>query len=515
MRLSKISFGIISLLLAVILTGCNNSVETKLEEESSEYTQLYISIESSELSARTIMPEQISLDGLSFKLLGAKSGAPLNEIKTWNNKNDIGSSAISIKPGEWNFTLNAYSAGKLVLTCSKQNVFIQGVSNTICFILDEPSEYFGSVDVTFDFPVGTGYVPSARKVVAKLVKDSDSEIEVDSQVLIPETYENDSTKQFVRYQNLNVEEGYYFLRFYIYQIENADYTNFHSTYIRVEPGLESKGVECINTLERRHKIILNLNGGTWNEGVQISDEYSEFEELPVGNATFKSDYWTDATLEGWYELPGNGDLSNIIINTTLPYRIENNTVLYAKWTITCKEENIQTAFDNFPEGRFDIKVEDINSIPCNYTNQNNINKILLNNSKKVVSLDYSVADIKLSDRYNGVWKYVFSESNSLLSLKLPKLTKQYMDGAAGMKTFEIWFFNNAFIQCKNLTTITFAETISDFEHVPCQRNYGVQSYTPYEVIYNNENGKYELHSLAFDDGVIVQCKDGELVLTND
>ncbi len=171
MRLSKISFGIISLLLAVILTGCNNSVETKLEEESSEYTQLYISIESSELSARTIMPDQISLDGLSFKLLGAKTGNPLSEIKTWNNKNEIGSSAISIKPGEWNFTLNAYSAGKLVLTCSKQNVFIQGVSNTISFVLDEPSEYFGSVDVTFDFPVGAGYVPSAKKIVAKLVKD--------------------------------------------------------------------------------------------------------------------------------------------------------------------------------------------------------------------------------------------------------------------------------------------------------------------------------------------------------
>ena len=335
------------LFISVILISCQNSSESNEDNTFSEYTNLSISINKFE---RTIMPETLSLTNLSFKLYGAKSGEPQEVLKTWNNSYSITSSSITIKSGIWNFTMNAYSAGKLVLTSSKENVFLQGASNSLLFVLDEPNDMLGSVDVTFEFPSATRNIPGAKKIVAKLIKDSSEETEVNSQILIPENVTNDNTKQFVRYQNLNVEQGYYFLRFYIYQLENADYTNFHSTYIRVEPGLESKDNENLNTLDKHYKLVLDLNGGTWDNDVIIPTVYSRFEtlNLPIGNATFESPYWTDATLEGWYEMTEDGDLSEVPIITSLQSGNTENKVLYAKWSIKCIEDNLQEAFDNFP-----------------------------------------------------------------------------------------------------------------------------------------------------------------------
>lgn len=494
---------LISVLISALFFGCNNSIELDSKNETQEYTQLYVSIES---HARTILPETISLDNLSFKLLGAKTGVAQEVIKVWNNKNEIGASSITLKPGEWNLTLNAYSAGRLVLTCSKQNVFLQGSSNSIRFELDEPSEYLGSVDVTFDFPVGSGYIPSARKIVAKLVKDSTPEVLVDSQVLIPQTYTNDTSKQFVRYQNLNVEGGYYFLRFYIYQLENADYTNFHSTYVRVEPGLESKGRESLSTLEKKHTITLNLNGGVWNTGVQIPAEYSEFESLPVGNATFASDYWTNATLDGWYEMPANGDLSNVPIITSLPSGIPENTTLYAKWTIFCEEEDIQSAFDNFPDGRFDIK---LTSFVIYHSSEFNIYEWFyysLNNLNKYVILDISNLDIPSA----YFWKSCYhSEDNNSFSTSLIGLKLMYSSNL---------MFNTGQFRGSNIKKVYFAGTKEDFYELgvfviplTVTGNWGYSTIIGSLLnIPNYTNKSQWQYAFPFDTGVVVYCDDGEI-----
>lgn len=493
--------------------GCNNSVESKVEEVASDYTQLYISIES---SSRTIMPEQISLDGLSFKLLGAKSGAPLSEVKTWNNKNEISSSAISIKPGEWNFTLNAYAAGNLILTCSKQNVFIQGVSNTISFVLDEPSEYLGSVDVTFDFPVGTRGA-DVKRIVAKLIQDTEPETEVDSQVLIPETYTTDSTKQFVRYQNLNVEGGYYFLRFYIYQIENANYTNFHSTYIRVEPGLESKGRENLLSISKIHNISLDLNGGSWSSGVDVPTDYSEFESLALPlDATFESSYWTSATLDGWYEMPEDGDLSDVDILTEIPIGTSKDMTLYAKWTITCNEADIQSAFDNFPEGRFDIKlstfcVSHIDNYIASYENSPVHNN--LSHDRKFVSLDFSNANfdtasfaIKPKNNDITIWYTIYEESLSIISVSFPPGNKFWpnVNHYYGYPTSQVargYLVMNKFVQCSNLKQVYFNDPMEYFS---------------FSIIISMSQHSYAGNVRrdrgCFDSGVTVICTDGELIL---
>lgn len=454
------------LLVLNLLMGCQNFVKSQKTILPNGYTNLYISLED---TGRTVMPEIISLSDLSFKLLGSKNNEPKEVLQTWNKSTDIPLSAITLKSGTWNFTMNAYSAGKLVLTSTKENIFLQGESKNIKFDLDEPDELLGSVDVTFEFPVGTGNIPSAKKIVAKFIRDSDEEVEVDSQMLIPEDVENDDTKQFVRYQNLNVDGGYYFLRFYIYQLENVDYTNFHSTYIRVEPGLESKGKEAITTIDRRHKLTLDLNGGTWNENITILNDFSETTEtkLPIAAASFESEYWTNATLDGWYKIPEDGNLTEVQMITTLPAGIKENITLYAKWTITCEEKDIQAAFDNFSEGRFDIKlttfvvgkdrVEGVSNdfLPIEHT---------LDNSNKIVSLDFSVAYPEKEILYSGWYTRYIGKSINFLTL--PNFGECY----ASKEHYYIG--SKAFIGCENIKNVIYPNTKENWSRIKAKGYWG-------------------------------------------
>ena len=497
------------LFISVILISCQNSSESNEDNTFSEYTNLSISINKFE---RTIMPETLSLANLSFKLYGAKSGEPQEVLKTWNNSNSITSSSITIKSGIWNFTMNAYSAGKLVLTSSKENVFLQGASNSLLFVLYEPNDMLGSVDVTFEFPAATGNIPGAKKIVAKLIKDSSEETEVDSKILIPENVTNDNTKQFVRYQNLNVEQGYYFLRFYIYQVENADYTNFHSSYIRVEPGLTSRGNESINSFfNKRHKLTLLLNGGSWNENYNVPNDFGELTNtvLPIGNATFQSDYWSDAILDGWYEMPEDGDLTEVPILTSLPAGCQEDKTLYAKWTIICEEKDIKAAFDNFPDGRFEIKLSTITKQIVGSSDQENPNlersykywvpkiaHVILANNKKFVSLDFSETECKdfgeyVDDQYIYIgycWGTTYEDSSSIVSIRFPQIDSMILE--------------KAFYNCNNIKNIYTTNTIANF--------------TSIIVHARNSDAGYILHEgdRMFENGITVNCSDGSFVTNN-
>lgn len=507
------------LFISVMLISCQNSSESNEDNIFNEYTNLFISINDYE---RTIMPETLSLTDLSFKLYGAKAGETQEVLKEWNNSTSISSSSITLKSGIWNFTMNAYLAGKLVLTSSKENVFLQGSNSTIRFVLDEPNNLLGSVDVTFTFPVSSGNIPGAKKIVAKLIKDSTEEIEIDSQIMIPANVTNDNTKQFVRYQKLNIEEGYYFLRFYIYQLENADYTNFHSTYIRVEPGLESKGNERINSFfDRRHKLTLLLNGGIWNENYNVPNDFSELTntELPIGKATFQSEYWRDAILDGWYEMPEDGDLTKVQIITSLPSGNTEDKVLYAKWTIKCIEDDIQQAFDNFPEGRFDIKLTDYHHNQGNDLYDFNFK---LDHPKKIVGLDYSEAycgnDWKTFPCQNGL------SSNSVISLNLSNATfVGYIGWVCWEKCRNVEFNNSllriqdsAFRYSKALTEIHLPHSLQEIG------NNAFKSSPNFHTVYfegsveefNEIQMTKGSNNFPFDEGVLIICNNGNLIAKN-
>ncbi len=494
---TKKTYTILSILTCLfvfnILFSCQNGSELHEPTSKAEFTTLYITIDDSE---RTVMPESISLSNLSFKLSGNKTGETQETIQTWNNSTDIPLSAITLKSGTWDFTMNAYSAGKLVLTSTKEKVFLQGESKTVNFNLDEPNELLGSIDETFEFPVGSENIPGAKKIVAKLIQDSDEEIEVDSQILIPEDIETDSTKQFVRYQKLNIKEGYYFLRFYIYQLENADYTNFHSTYIRVEPGLESKGNESISSLDsKKYKLTLDLNGGVWNENVVIPKDFTKLIEtaLPIGTASFESEYWTNATLDGWYEIPEDGNLTEVPIITTLPTGIEEDKTLYAKWTITCEEKDIQGAFDNFSDGRFDIKLSTFHCKPLENgaVLMMNVKNFCLNDKNKYVVLDFIDVDkptylmVGQSTR-NSCWSVRYEGSESIISVILPPYLNDY----------RLLLYSRIFYQCSNLKRIVYSMTIEEAKNLR---------------IYIDGNIYIGLTYL-FDRGAVISCQDGDYVV---
>ena len=111
--------------LMIFLITCNDVF--KLPEKSD---MALVSILVSDETARTVLP-QVTLDDVaSYKLRGGLNGAPEIEIKTFIS----GGTAVSLEPGIWNFTLNAYnSSGEHILQGEVQDKQI----NLFCLDIHE------------------------------------------------------------------------------------------------------------------------------------------------------------------------------------------------------------------------------------------------------------------------------------------------------------------------------------------------------------------------------------------
>ena len=139
--------GIFSLM--VFLLSCPNI--SHFHEEGSK-ANVYISIIDS--SVRTVFPQVSLEDATSYKLFGVINGAPEAELVVFTT----GGISLSLEPGIWNFTLDAYNnLGKYILQGKVQNKQIaQTGNNQVSFSLSTLNSGIGAIQITLNFPVAAG-----------------------------------------------------------------------------------------------------------------------------------------------------------------------------------------------------------------------------------------------------------------------------------------------------------------------------------------------------------------------
>jgi uncharacterized repeat protein (TIGR02543 family) len=153
-------------LLSLFFLGCSiPNTEPAAPGGNAEEALVYITINAN--GSRSVLP-QITLDGISFELFGAKGGG--DETSLLKNIGQGGAS-IAIEEGVWNFTLKGSRDGSLVLTGSITNKTISASGpNTLDFevapIYAVYGEGSGHVKVTIALPEGAG-VTSAEVVLVK------------------------------------------------------------------------------------------------------------------------------------------------------------------------------------------------------------------------------------------------------------------------------------------------------------------------------------------------------------
>jgi len=133
------------LALTVLFLACLDEPQV-LEQQKAK-----VIITVSDSAARTVLPQASLTDVASYKLLGEKSGAA--ETVLVESFTDTVTS-VTLDPGTWNFTLNAYNgSGENILQGKVQNKQINLTgANQVSFSLSGMKSGTGSIQITLNFP---------------------------------------------------------------------------------------------------------------------------------------------------------------------------------------------------------------------------------------------------------------------------------------------------------------------------------------------------------------------------
>jgi len=178
------------LALAVLFFACSNDFQPV---EQGGLAAVSITV----MNGRTVFPDVSLSDAASFKLLGGTGGAGETELATFSGAG----ATVSLEPGTWNFTLNAYD--------NDDNLILQGMvedkeitldgPNQISFYLAVLNSGAGAIQITLNFPAAAG--------VTRITAGGDVDTEE-----FPVTAGED---QFV-YEKTGVEAGDYFISFRLF-----------------------------------------------------------------------------------------------------------------------------------------------------------------------------------------------------------------------------------------------------------------------------------------------------------
>jgi len=179
--------------ITILFFACPD--ELKNQEQQDKATVLFLVMDN---SARTVLPQDALSDVTSYKLLGGRNGTA--EIVLVESFTDTGIS-ISLDPGTWNFTLNAYNnSGENILQGKIQNKQINLIGvNQVNFSLSFIKSGTGSIQITLNFPEIAG--------ITKISANGD----VSSEDFTPITAGN-----FVYTKN-EIAAGDYFINFELYR----------------------------------------------------------------------------------------------------------------------------------------------------------------------------------------------------------------------------------------------------------------------------------------------------------
>ena len=150
-RIFKI-VGISALTILFFACPADSDDEIQIEEQQDKAA---VSISVTDSLERTVLPQVSLTDVASYKLLGGKNSE--TEAVLVESFTGTGTS-VSLEPGTWNFTLNAYnSSGGHILQGKVQNKQINLTgTNQVSFSLSVINSGIGSIQITLNFPETAG-----------------------------------------------------------------------------------------------------------------------------------------------------------------------------------------------------------------------------------------------------------------------------------------------------------------------------------------------------------------------
>jgi len=196
----KQSFGIfVIFVLSILLLACPEDalVDEQQENLKGQEGLAVVSFTVGDSISRTVLPQVSLANVASYKLMGGVNGATETELLEFTT----GTASVSLPPGTWNFTLNAYnSSNEHILQGKVQNHQINPTGiNQVSFSLAVINSGTGNIHITLNFPneAGITQIKTTGDVTA-------------------ETFGNISNGNFAYTKN-GIASGDYFVNFELYR----------------------------------------------------------------------------------------------------------------------------------------------------------------------------------------------------------------------------------------------------------------------------------------------------------
>ena len=284
MKNKKTLFSIIA--LGLMLSSCKQlTLNFEKEIEKSENSASFLKVILQEVPSRTILPEKYNYTDFDYELYGTNSDGNQFLLQTWTNYEEMISSKVNIKTGEWIFELHAIKNSEIALT-GVYSTSIQLGENAVSFTLTESS--YGNGNLFVEFYVSKNI---AQKIEAKLLSEYGSPIEGFENTNLLTEYDSTKEKNKAIYQLTNIPKGYYLVRFFLYKNEtDTNYSSVYNTFARIEPCFTSYGVEEIDLSENLYEVSIPLDHieilNIPNTTVYYAEQHLSLEGLEV-NACYK------------------------------------------------------------------------------------------------------------------------------------------------------------------------------------------------------------------------------------
>jgi uncharacterized repeat protein (TIGR02543 family) len=270
---------------------------------SSEKAAVQVKTVASNLQSRTVAPgTSVDLEATDWRLLGGTSGNTETLLAELSDE----ARTVYLAPGTWDFTLEGYKDGVLILsgTIADKTISLDS-QNILEFTVAPVFDGAGTVSIAIELPVGSGITE------ARIFKDG---TEIENSI---EPVDN----WIVREYTSQAAGDYYFsVRLY----KGDDLYGVVSEVIQVRANLESAMTYTLTKedLNLLYVITFDAQGGVASQSSITVTVGERVTTLPtVTRMTY--------TFNGWFTQP-NGGGSQFTPNTP----VNEDVTVYARWTFT-------------------------------------------------------------------------------------------------------------------------------------------------------------------------------------
>ena len=279
MNKKTLYFGGILALLALV-TACNITgpePETSSGHEGKAAVRILIGAD--DIQARTVRPELALADADTWKLWGAQGTGTENLLLEFNGLTNTPDATIYLDPGTttWNFTLDGYKAGALILSGTLTGQVISASGTTLSFEVAPVETGTGTVSITIELPHSVGITS------AKVYKDG---AEDPISPLLP-------TNNTVVFEK-EYDAGSYFFSTRLYK--DADLYGVISEAFHVWANLTS--AKTYTMTEENLKVSYVISYHIWDG---TATEYDYYQRTDAAYTLSTPPLRTGYFFRGWYE----------------------------------------------------------------------------------------------------------------------------------------------------------------------------------------------------------------------